>query len=160
MGVAYHRGAQSQPLKFQPMASSYTEDHLVERPTIRFMQLELGWEVVDCRGQPFSLGLRRSGWKSALQSAIPNLPVDHSSRRLRTTGSKSGRGDGGSGGRSLSDRKEFDGYDPEHWPEMIGWLTKHVKCLEKAFGGRLKPLGQKLKAEFNSAGAFQEEVEG
>jgi hypothetical protein len=57
-------------------------------------------------------------------------------------------------------RKEFDGYDPEHWPEMIGWLTKHVKSLEKAFGSRLKPLGQKLKAEFNSSGAFQEEVEG
>jgi hypothetical protein len=31
--------------------------------------------------------------------------------------------------------------------------------VEKAFGSRLKPLGQKLKAEFNSAGAFQEEVE-
>ena len=57
-------------------------------------------------------------------------------------------------------RKEFDGYDPEHWPEMIEWLTEHVKRLEKAFGGRLKPLGQKLKAEFNSTGAFQEEVEG
>lgn len=57
-------------------------------------------------------------------------------------------------------RKEFDGYDPEHWPEMIEWLTQHVKRLEKAFGGRLKPLGQKLKTEFNSTGAFQEEVEG
>jgi hypothetical protein len=57
-------------------------------------------------------------------------------------------------------RKEFDGYDPDQWPEMIEWLTKHVKRLEKAFGGRLKPLGQKLKAEFNSSGAFQEEVEG
>jgi hypothetical protein len=57
-------------------------------------------------------------------------------------------------------RKEFDGYDPDNWPEMIEWLTKHVKRLEKAFGGRLKPLGQKLKAEFNSKGAFQEEVEG
>jgi len=57
-------------------------------------------------------------------------------------------------------RKEFDGNDTEHWPEMIEWLTKHVKRLEKAFGGRLKPLGQKLKAEFNSTGAFQEEVEG
>lgn len=57
-------------------------------------------------------------------------------------------------------RKEFDGYDPEHWPEMIEWLTHHVKRLEKAFGSRLKPLGQKLKAEFNSSGAFQEEVEG
>jgi Domain of unknown function (DUF4268) len=57
-------------------------------------------------------------------------------------------------------RKEFDGYDPENWPEMIEWLTQHVKRLEKAFGGRLKPLGQKLRAEFNSTGAFQEEVEG
>ena len=57
-------------------------------------------------------------------------------------------------------RKEFDGYDPANWPAMIEWLTKHVKRLEKAFGGRLKPLGQKLKAEFNSSGAFQEEVEG
>jgi hypothetical protein len=60
----------------------------------------------------------------------------------------------------LSDRTEFDGNGPEHWPEMIGWLTKHAKSLEKTFGGRLKPLGQKLKAEFNSAGAFQEEVAG
>ena len=57
-------------------------------------------------------------------------------------------------------RKEFDGYDPQHWPEMIDWLTKHVKRLEKAFGSRLKPLSPKLKAEFNSNGAFQEEVEG
>ena len=57
-------------------------------------------------------------------------------------------------------RKEFDGYDPDNWPEMIEWLTKHVKRLEKAFGSRLKPLGQKLKVKFNSAGAFQEEVEG
>jgi hypothetical protein len=57
-------------------------------------------------------------------------------------------------------RKVFNGNDTEHWPAMIEWLTKHVKRLEKAFGGRLKPLGQKLKAEFNSSGAFQEEVEG
>jgi hypothetical protein len=57
-------------------------------------------------------------------------------------------------------RQDFDGYDQENWPEMIEWLTQHVKRLEKAFGGRLKPLGQKLKAEFNSTGAFQEEVEG
>jgi hypothetical protein len=38
-----------------------------------------------------------------------------------------------------------------------------LACLSSqrnAFGGRLKPLGQKLKAEFKSAGAFQEEVEG
>lgn len=55
--------------------------------------------------------------------------------------------------------KEFDGFAPANWPAMIEWLTDHVKRLEKAFGGRLKPLGQKLKAEFHSAGAFQEEVE-
>ncbi len=30
----------------------------------------------------------------------------------------------------------------------------------KAFGSPLKPSGQKLKAEFNSSGAFHEEVEG
>ena len=29
----------------------------------------------------------------------------------------------------------------------------------KAFGSRLKPLAQQLKAEFNSAGAIREEVE-
>jgi hypothetical protein len=56
-------------------------------------------------------------------------------------------------------RKEFDGYDQDHWQEMIEWLTKHMKRLEKAFGNRLKPLGPKLKAEFNSTGAFQEEVD-
>jgi hypothetical protein len=39
-------------------------------------------------------------------------------------------------------------------------LQHSVKRLEKAFVSRLKPLGQKLKAEFNGTGAFQEEVEG
>ena len=57
-------------------------------------------------------------------------------------------------------RKEFDGYDQQHWPEMNEWLTKHVKRLEKAFGSHVRPLGQRLRAEFNSTGAFQEEVEG
>lgn len=47
-----------------------------------------------------------------------------------------------------------------HHFQRFAWLTKHVKSLEKAFGSRLKPLGQKLKAEFHSAGAFQEDVEG
>lgn len=37
---------------------------------------------------------------------------------------------------------------PANWPAMIEWLTDHVK-----------PLGQKLKAEFHSTGAYQEEVE-
>ncbi len=56
-------------------------------------------------------------------------------------------------------RKEFDGYDPDNWPEMIEWLVEHVKRLEKAFGARLKPLGQKLKTEFQTTGAPQEEIE-
>jgi hypothetical protein len=43
---------------------------------------------------------------------------------------------------------------------MIEWLTDHVQRLEKAFGSRPKPLGQKLRTKFNSTGAFQEVVEG
>lgn len=42
---------------------------------------------------------------------------------------------------------------------MIVWLTERVKCLEKAFGTRLKVLGQKMKTEFTSNGAFQDEVD-
>lgn len=61
---------------------------------------------------------------------------------------------------SIGYQKDFAGYDPENWPAMIEWLVGRMQCLEKAFGGRLKPLGPKLKAEFNSMGAFQEEVEG
>ena len=30
------------------MSNSYTEDHLVERHAIQFMQHELGWDVVNC----------------------------------------------------------------------------------------------------------------
>ena len=33
------------------MASTYTEDHLVEQPAIRLMQHELGWEVLNCYGE-------------------------------------------------------------------------------------------------------------
>jgi Domain of unknown function (DUF4268) len=55
-------------------------------------------------------------------------------------------------------RKEFDGYDPENWPEMIDWLVKHMKQMEKVFVGRLKPLGQKLKDDFKSSGAFQDDL--
>lgn len=43
-------------------------------------------------------------------------------------------------------RKEFDGYDPKNWPEMIAWLTEHVKRLERAFSSRLSVLGKELKS--------------
>ena len=31
--------------------SAYTEDHLVEQPSIQLMQDELGWEVVNCHDE-------------------------------------------------------------------------------------------------------------
>lgn len=43
------------------MISTYTEDHLVEQPAILLMQHELGWDVMDCFGDPTSLKLRRTG---------------------------------------------------------------------------------------------------
>ena len=43
-------------------------------------------------------------------------------------------------------RKEFDGYDREKWPEMIEWMTDHVKRSEKAFSPRLALLRKEMKA--------------
>jgi len=43
--------------------SSCTEDHLVEQPAIQLMQHELGWDVMNCFGDPTSLKLRRTGWE-------------------------------------------------------------------------------------------------
>jgi type I restriction enzyme R subunit len=86
------------------MMSTFTEDHLVEQPAIQLMQHELGWEVVNCYDDPSSLKLRRTGWsggvsnqgrdgkrevvvvsrlRPALQRLNPDLPMDHSSPRLR-----------------------------------------------------------------------------
>jgi hypothetical protein len=33
----------------------YSEDHLVEQPALQLMQHELGWDVVNCYGEPPSL---------------------------------------------------------------------------------------------------------
>lgn len=43
-------------------------------------------------------------------------------------------------------RKAFDGYDPEHWREMITWMTEHLQRLEKTFAPRLAKIGKRLKA--------------
>jgi hypothetical protein len=43
--------------------ASYTEDHLVEQPAIQLIQHELGWDVMNCFGEPSSQELRRSGWE-------------------------------------------------------------------------------------------------
>ena len=74
--------------------SAYTEDHLVEQPAIQLMQHELGWDVMNCFGDPSTLKLppslklwrtsRRTGWE------IPDLPEDHSSPRLRMAGAIDG----------------------------------------------------------------------
>jgi hypothetical protein len=32
------------------ISNTYTEDHLVEQPSIQFMQHELGWDVMNCYG--------------------------------------------------------------------------------------------------------------
>ena len=45
------------------MSAGYTEDHLVEQPAIQLMQHELGWDVMNCFGDPTSLKLRRTGWE-------------------------------------------------------------------------------------------------
>lgn len=46
--------------------SAYTEDHLVEQPAIQLMQHEMGWDVMNCFGDPSSLKLRRIGWKTVI----------------------------------------------------------------------------------------------
>lgn len=38
--------------------------------------------------------------------------------------------------------QDFDGYNPEVWPEMIAWLSVHIRKLESAFSaplGRIRP---------------------
>ncbi|MBD9538768.1 MULTISPECIES: DUF4268 domain-containing protein [Ensifer] len=35
--------------------------------------------------------------------------------------------------------RPFDGYDPDNWPEMLDWLSEHIRKLEGAFR---QPLGQ------------------
>jgi hypothetical protein len=57
--------------------NTYTEDHLVEQPAIQLMQHELGWDVVNCYGEPSALKLRRSGWNGGLshQRRVSNRVV-------------------------------------------------------------------------------------
>jgi hypothetical protein len=69
---------------------AYTEDHLAEQPAIQLMQHELGWDVVNCYGDPTSPKLRRTGWsgvsnqgRDGKPSSPPPLPRLWRSRRLR-----------------------------------------------------------------------------
>ncbi len=48
-------------------------------------------------------------------------------------------------------RKEFDGYNKDHWQEMIEWLISHMISLEKAFKQPLQQVNNEVKTEnFNS----------
>ena len=43
--------------------------------------------------------------------------------------------------------KAFDGYSEESWPEMISWLSEHVRKLEAAFRTPLAALNQPLRKQ-------------
>ena len=45
----------------------------------------------------------------------------------------------------ISFEKEFDGYDPANWPEMVRWLTVHIQKLEQAFKPHLEKTNKWLK---------------
>lgn len=41
--------------------------------------------------------------------------------------------------------KDFDGFDKESWPEMVAWLSEHVRALEAAFRNPLNEAGRSLR---------------
>ena len=53
----------------------------------------------------------------------------------------------------------FDGFDAEHWPEMIDWLCRHFVKLEEAFSKPLGRLGQELKSRGDN-GASETDAAG
>lgn len=43
--------------------------------------------------------------------------------------------------------KDFDGYDKESWPEMIAWLSEHIRALEVAFREPLNRIGRSIRLQ-------------
>lgn len=41
----------------------------------------------------------------------------------------------------------FDGYNKEFWPEMVAWLSEHIRALEKAFQEPLTRAGRQLRVQ-------------
>ena len=41
----------------------------------------------------------------------------------------------------------FDGYDRESWPQMIGWLSSHIRKLEEAFREPLARLNRQIRTQ-------------
>lgn len=41
----------------------------------------------------------------------------------------------------------FDGYNREHWPEIIAWMIDHIQRLEKAVRGPLQQAGAAIRAQ-------------
>ncbi len=46
--------------------------------------------------------------------------------------------------------KEFEGYDKESWPEMITWLSEHIRVLEAAFAEPLTRVGRSVRLQDES----------
>ena len=43
--------------------------------------------------------------------------------------------------------KDFDGYDKKSWPEMIAWLSEHIRALEVAFREPLNRIGRSIRLQ-------------
>lgn len=41
--------------------------------------------------------------------------------------------------------KDFDGYNRETWPEMVTWLSEHIRALELAFSEPLNRIGRSIR---------------
>lgn len=46
--------------------------------------------------------------------------------------------------------KDFDGYNKESWPEMIAWLSEHIRALEVAFSEPLNKIGRSIRLQDES----------
>ncbi|MBZ4690938.1 MAG: hypothetical protein JG765_2189 [Cereibacter sp.] len=43
--------------------------------------------------------------------------------------------------------KDFDGYDKDCWPEMVAWLSEHLRALEAAFSEPLTRIGRSIRLQ-------------
>lgn len=46
--------------------------------------------------------------------------------------------------------KDFDGYDRDSWPEMLDWLSEHIRKLEIAFSEPLNKIGRAINLQDES----------
>lgn len=59
--------------------------------------------------------------------------------------------------------QDFEGYDQANWPDMISWLSEHIRRLQQAFQQHLVDLGPSIRSssdEFEDEISSDEEYEG